>query len=120
MLVQKVALVDVKCFSYHGYYPEEQLTGNHFLVSVEVDFYPSYDTEEIDNTVNYEVLNELILKEMGQTQKLLETVVRNILDQVVTNYPFVLQAKAGIKKLNPAMPGEIKYSLVELSYTKGI
>jgi dihydroneopterin aldolase len=120
MLIQKVALIDVKCFALHGFYPEEQLIGNHFLVSVEVEFYPSYDTEEIDNTVNYEVLNRIILEEMANTQKLLETVVRKILDQIVILYPFVLTAKAGIKKLNPAMTGEIKYSFVELSYTKGI
>jgi dihydroneopterin aldolase len=120
MLIQKVALKDVKCFALHGFYPEEQLIGNHFLVNVEVDFYPSYDTEDIENTVNYEVLNDIILNEMGNTQKLLETVVRKILDQIVVLYPFVLQAKAGIKKLNPAMKGDVGYSFVELSYTKGI
>ena len=117
MLIQNVALKDVKCFSLHGYYPEEQLIGNHFLVSVEVSFLPSNDTENIDNTVNYEVLNDIILEEMRNTQKMLETVVKNMMDRILGNYPFLRRAEVGIKKLHPAMPGDIHHSFVQLCYS---
>jgi dihydroneopterin aldolase len=116
MLIQTVALEDVKCFAYHGYYPEEQLTGTHFLVSVSVDFVHRGETEELQQTVNYEVLNDILLKEMKQTQKLLETVVRNIIDQVTARFPFVISALVGIKKLSPAMEGEVGNSFVQLRY----
>jgi len=114
--IQTVALKDVKCFALHGYYPEEQLTGIYFLVDVVVTFKANDDTEDLQRTVNYEVLNTIILEEMKRTQKMLETVVRNILDRVISNYPFILTAKAGIKKLNPPMPGQIGHSFVQLSY----
>ncbi len=117
MYVQRVALKDVKCRAFHGYYPQEQLIGCDFLVDVEVTFHPSGDTEDLDKTVNYEVLNELIVMEMGRTQKLLETVVNHIMDGVRKQYSFLLTAKVGIRKLNPPMPGEIGCSFVELSYT---
>ena len=94
MYLQTVALNDVKCFSFHGYYPEEQLTGTEFLVSVEVTFYPSGDTEDLERTVNYEVLNTIIREEMASTKQLLETVVRQILDRVVSSFSFVLTAVA--------------------------
>ena len=32
MFVQTIALRDAKFYAYHGFYPEEQLIGNHFLV----------------------------------------------------------------------------------------
>lgn len=115
--IQTVALKDVKCFALHGYYPEEQLTGIYFLVDVTVTFVPSGDTENLDHTVNYEVLNTIILEEMERTQKMLETVVRNILDRVVANYPFLLTAVVGIRKMNPPMPGEVGHSFVQLAYT---
>jgi dihydroneopterin aldolase len=114
--VQTVALKDVKCFALHGYYPEEQLTGIYFLVDVVVDFIPFGETENLQHTVNYEVLNTIILEEMANTQKMLETVVKNIIDRTVANYPFVLTATVGIRKLNPPMPGEIGHSFVQLSY----
>lgn len=113
---QTVALKDVKCFALHGYYHEEQLTGIYFMVDVLVTFEPNDDTEDLQRTVNYEVLNSIILEEMANTQKMLETVVRRILDRVLDLYPFVLSAETGIRKLNPPMPGQIGHSFVQLSY----
>lgn len=114
--IQTVALKDVKCFALHGYYPEEQLTGIYFMVDVVVEFIPFGETENLQHTVNYEVLNAIILEEMARTQKMLETVIKNIIDRTVLAYPFVLTATVGIRKLNPPMPGEIGHSFVQLSY----
>ena len=117
MYLQTVALRDVRCFALHGYYPEEQLTGTEFLVSTEVTFEHTGETEDLDRTVNYEVLNTIILEEMANTQKMLETVVRKMLDRIVELYPFIKTAKAAVKKTHPPMPGEINHSFVSLSYT---
>ncbi|RZK57629.1 MAG: dihydroneopterin aldolase [Pedobacter sp.] len=117
MLVQTVALKDVKFYAFHGFYPEEQLTGNHFSVDVEVTFAPSIDTEDLSKTVNYEVINSIVIKQMKNTQKLLETVVKNILVELTDTYVFLQTAVVGIKKIHPAMPGDIGHSFVQLSYT---
>jgi dihydroneopterin aldolase len=116
MLTQTVALEDVKCFAYHGYYPEERLTGGNFLVSISVEFVHFGDTEDLQQTVNYEVLNTIINNEMNRTQKMLETVVRNMINEVVKIFPFISSAEVAIKKLNPPMKGQIGHSLVKLSY----
>lgn len=116
MRIQNVALKDVKCFALHGYYPEEQLIGHYFLVDIDVAFIPPTETENIDRTVNYEVLNLIILEEMRRTQKMLETVVKNILDRVLADYPFLLEATVGIRKQHPAMPGDVYQSFVQLRY----
>ena len=117
MYLQTVALNDVKCFALHGFYPEEQLTGTEFRVSVEVTFTHTGDTEDLQKTVNYEILNTIILEEMRNTKKMLESVVKLILDRTISSFPFVLTAVAGIKKMHPPMPGEIDHSFVQLSYT---
>ena len=117
-LIQTVALRDVKCYAYHGYYPEEQLTGIYFMVDVSVTFLPGGDTENLQRTVNYEVLNEIILEEMNQPRKMLETVVKGILDKTLDKYAFLQTADVSIKKLNPPMPGQIGHSFVSLSYQK--
>ncbi|WEK21706.1 MAG: dihydroneopterin aldolase [Candidatus Pedobacter colombiensis] len=114
--IQTVALKDVKCFALHGYYPEEQLTGIYFMVDAVVEFTRFGDTENLQHTVNYEVLNTIILAEMAKTQKMLETVIKNVIDRILDAYPFVLTATVGIRKLNPPMPGEVGHSFVQLSY----
>ena len=117
MFIQTVALRDVKFFALHGYYAEEQLIGNHFLVNMTVTFMPAEDSEALQHTVNYEVLNTIMGDEMQKTQKLLETVVKNMLNSVLKAFPFLLTAEVGIKKLNPCMPGEVGHSFVQLHYT---
>jgi dihydroneopterin aldolase len=114
---QTVALKDVKCFALHGYYPEEQLIGNHFIVDLETEFTPQGFDDELAQTVNYEDLNNIILEEMKQTQKLLETVLKNIISKVIELYPFVDTVQVSMKKLNPPMPGQIGHSFVKLTYT---
>ncbi|AZI27100.1 dihydroneopterin aldolase [Pedobacter sp. G11] len=113
---QTVALKDVKCFALHGFYSEEQLTGNHFIVDLETTFLPIGFDDELAQTVNYEDLNQIILEEMRNTQKLLETVLNNIINKVIALYPFVERVEVSIKKLNPPMPGQVGHSFVQLSY----
>ncbi len=117
--LQTVALRDVKCYAFHGYYPEEHLTGIYFMIDVQVSF-PSHadTTENIEATVNYEVINQIILEEMAITRKMLETVVSRILERLVSSYIFITRAEVSIKKLNPPMTGEVGHSFVQLSYTK--
>lgn len=114
--LQTVALKDVKCFAYHGFYEEEQLTGIYFSLDVTVTFIPDQETENLDKTVNYEVLNSIILNEMIVAKKLLETVVKNILDQIIAKYSYLKTAEVSIKKLNPPMPGQVGHSFVQLRY----
>ena len=119
MYIQTVALKDVRCHALHGFYQEEHLIGCVFMVDAEVTFTASNtDTENLENTVNYEVLNNIILQEMAKTQKLLETVVSNTIEAIISCYPFILTAKVGIRKMNPPMPGQIGHSFVQLSYNR--
>lgn len=114
----KVALHEVKFFAYHGFYPEEQILGNHFLVDAEVTFYPNKVDDELANTVNYERLHSILIKEMQQPRKLMETLVQEMCDQIQLKFPFVETIRVSVKKLNPPLPGEVKYSFVEITWIK--
>ena len=114
----KVALHEVKFYAYHGFYPEEQILGGHYLVDVEVGFVPKKIDDEIKNTVNYEELYSILSVEMQQPRKLLETLVQEMIDQLKNKFPFLETVKVGLKKLNPPLPGEVGYSLVEITWIK--
>ncbi len=116
----KVALQGIKFFAYHGFYPEEQILGNHFLVDVSVEFLQQhhFTDDEIAHTVNYEQLYQIVDAEMKHTRKLLETVVQGIIDRVKAAYPFAQTIKGGIRKLNPPLPGDVAASFIEITYHK--
>jgi 7,8-dihydroneopterin aldolase/epimerase/oxygenase len=116
----KVALHGVQFFAFHGFYPEEQLTGNNFIVDVEVEFLQQhhFSTDEISQTVNYERLYAIAEQHMATPRKLLETVVQGMVDDIKEAYPFVETIRASLKKLNPPLKGDVACSLVEITYRK--
>ena len=114
----KVALQEVRFFAYHGFYPEEQILGGSFLLDVEVEFKNEDVEDDISKTVNYEKLYSILAEEMKQPRKLLETLVQEMIEKIHADFPFLETVKVGIKKLNPPLPGEVKYSLVEITWIK--
>ncbi len=116
----KIALHGAEFFAYHGFYPEEQVLGNSFIVDIEVSFSPAADAkaDEIADTVNYEELYEITRDEMKQPKKLIETVAQGILDKIKAKYPYVDTIEVSIKKLNPPLGCKVGYSNVVISYNK--
>ncbi|MBC7916050.1 MAG: dihydroneopterin aldolase [Pyrinomonadaceae bacterium] len=116
---QRVALESIRFFAYHGYYPEEQKVGNEFLVDIDTVMIVEENlSDELSDTVNYERLLALVALEMKTSRKLLETVAHLILKAVLIEFPQLETARVCIRKLNLPVKGEVKNSLVELSYSK--
>jgi len=116
----KIALEGVEFFAYHGFYPEEQLTGTRFLVDIQVGFIPenALKDDNISHTVNYETLYAIAKDAMQVPKKLLETVAQGILDRVKAEFTFIEFAKVTIKKLNPPFQGPVKQSVITIGYHK--
>jgi dihydroneopterin aldolase len=106
-------------FARHGFYKEEQLLGNLFVVDISVSFRPQHQlADKIGNTVDYEQLYAIVKEEMQHPRKLLETVAEAILDKIKSNWPFISAAMVSLKKLNPPMQGKIASSAVKITYHK--
>jgi dihydroneopterin aldolase len=118
--MMEVALHGAEFFARHGYYPEEQLTGNKFVVDVEVGFNPidNLKDDKLSNTLNYEQLYIIVCEEMKITRQLLETVVQAIVDRIKNEFGFAETIKVRLKKLNPPLKGKVEASSVTITYTK--
>jgi dihydroneopterin aldolase len=69
---------------YHlplGLYAGEKLCGNEILISVSVTM-SKRDEEALQHWLNYELLHQIILKNVEQTHELLETLAQQILADV--------------------------------------
>lgn len=119
MIKQNVALREVRFFSPIGFYEEEQVVGNEFYVNIEVEFpFENSNSEDLDNTINYEELYKIVTEVMTPKRKLLESALEDILDKLLKNYPFVEYALVSIRKVNPPFGGDLAHSEVKLIYTK--
>lgn len=116
---QKVALEGVRFFSYHGFYPEEQLLGNEYLLDIETETEVKDDGyEDISRTVNYERLLSIAEEEMAIPRKLLETVAHGILEKIRHEFLSVIRIRIVIRKLHPPLAAEVHNSLIELNFSR--
>lgn len=117
---QQVDLADARFFAFHGYYPEEQVLGNEFFVTISVSFLRERggNSEDLLNTVNYEQLYSIAKEEMEKPRKLLETVAETMLSTVVATFGFLEVALVKIVKMNPPFGGDTSKAVVTLMWTK--
>jgi dihydroneopterin aldolase len=118
-----IALEGVRFFARHGYYEEEQVLGNTFVLDVIVnadielaaatdELYEEMEEDEIEEdepaatTVNYELLYFICQLEMKTPAKLLETVVDRIVDRIVA-FDNVTGYLVRLRKLNPPLGGRV-------------
>lgn len=113
----KVAINGAEFYAYHGFYEEERKAGNTFIIDAEVVM-ANYRTtaDNIAETVNYEVLYNIVKQEMGQTQKLIETVVYNIISRFKEEIPHIVGAKVHMEKISPQLGGKVAKSVIEMEY----
>ncbi|WP_293925398.1 dihydroneopterin aldolase [Sphingobacterium sp. UBA6320] len=116
-ILQTVSLEDVRVFAPIGFYEEEQILGNEFLVHAVVSFDAGIDDHEnLDKTVNYEILYQIIHQVMKRKRKLLESAAHEILKAIHAKFSFAKTIDVSIKKLNPPFGGDSAHSKVAVRY----
>ncbi len=102
--------------AFHGFYEQERLAGNDYVVEIELttDIQAAAATDNLDNAVNYETVYQIVRIEMQKPSKLLESVAKRIIDNIILICARVQHIRVQIKKKNPPMGARVNQSLVEL------
>ena len=113
-----ILLEDIKVFAYHGLFDVERKVGQWYLVniSLEYDFNLAITSDEINATLDYTKINEIVLQEMAISSKLVEHVIGRISAKIRKLYPDIQKGKLSIQKLNPPVKGTVKCVKIELSF----
>jgi dihydroneopterin aldolase len=100
----------MKFYAYHGCFSEEQIIGNEFLVDIsfEYDTSEAETTDDLQHTIDYQAVYQLIKTEMEIKSKLLENVAHRILYSVKTRFPETENIILKISKLNPPVGGKVE------------
>lgn len=115
----KILLEDLKIHAFHGVLPQEKILGNDFIINVEIhaDLQLAAQSDRLEDTINYALVNDIIHTEMAIPSQLLEHVLSRIILNLKHKFPEITLLKIKLTKTNPPMKGEMKGVSVEISQT---
>lgn len=105
----KIKLKDIKIYAYHGCLSEENLIGGEYLVNLSVfsNLKKSSVSDELKDTIDYVSLLNIVKKEMLSPSKLLENVVKRVVDKIFLVFPKINKVSLEVSKLNPPINGNV-------------
>ena len=108
----------LKCFAYHGVYPEENKKGQDFILDIDLylDLSKAGKTDNLELTVNYGELCEFAKKYVCENRfSLLETVVQNLSRLILLRYDnLITGVKIRMWKPNAPISADFKNVGVEI------
>ena len=112
-----ITIENMEFYAYHGHFEEEQKIGTWFSLdlTMEVDTSKAELSDELEDTVDYSAVYQVVKEQMMIPSKLLEHVGRRILNTIKERFPDVKNAQLKVRKMNPPLGG--KMAFVSLEFT---
>ena len=104
-------------YAYHGVLEQETKVGNNYVVNIcmTADLLRACETDNVDDTISYAVVFNLVKTEMEQPSKLLEHVAMRIYKSIKSTFPQITTLEVRLAKKNPPIRGEVKCAEVIIS-----
>lgn len=114
--MDKIAVEGIRLFGYHGCLDEEGKIGTEYEASVFVwgDISQSFNSDQLEHTMDYVNINRIVQEHVAQRAKLIETVAQRISDSIFAEMPLVKKLKIKLSKLSPPINGDVKSVSIEL------
>lgn len=111
-----IKLQNIRTYSFHGCLEEEARIGSDYRVDLEIktDLRKSAISDELKDTVDYVLLNKIVVEEMAIRSKLLEHVAHRIIVRVFAEIPAVSRILLAVSKLNPPIGGDVEAVTIEI------
>ena len=118
--MSKISLENMEFHAFHGCLEHEQTLGNTFIVNVnmELDTKLAGETDNLEHTLNYQLVYDVVNAQMEIPSKLIEHVGQRILDNIMRNFPQIEALEVRLSKLNPPLGGKVERVTIELSKRK--
>ena len=116
VIMSKIYLEDVKIYAYHGVLPEENIIGTYYILNLEIhtDLWKAAESDDLNDTISYADINDILHQEMQIKSKLLEHVAGRIINKINKKFSNVSYVKLKLTKTAPPMKGEMKGASIEL------
>lgn len=100
----------IRLYAFHGCLPEEGMIGGNYLVdvSMKTDFQVAAETDTLENTIDYVIVNRIVTEEMAIRSKLIEHVGHRIVQRMKTELKNLHGLKVKITKICPPINGDVE------------
>lgn len=114
----EINLKDIHFYSYHGVMSQESKVGNEFTVNLSIRIPYSDDIlkDDLEATISYADLYDIVAEEMASPKKLLETVAAQICKRCYEKWDYILGGEITICKSAPPIRGITGQSEVRLFF----
>jgi len=111
-----IKLKNIRTFSFHGCLEEEGKIGSDYTVNLEVktDLRRSSVSDNLEDTVDYVMLNRIVVEEMAIRSKLLEHVAHRIIARIFKEIPEISRIILAVSKVNPPIGGDVESVTIEM------
>ena len=107
--------------AYHGCLEQEKVRGNFFTVDFrgELDLTAAAKSDNLDDTLNYADIYDIIADEMSIPSELLENVAGRIVEEIEKRFPQLQSFSIRVSKKKPPVEGVAQWSRVTLFSRRG-
>ena len=103
-----IELNNIHLYAHHGVMEQEREVGAWFTIDTRLGVSDSSaaHSDDIDNTISYADVYEIIKREMKTPSKLLENVCARIMEALFCTFPTIEKITVTLKKDTPPMGGD--------------
>lgn len=104
-----ILLENMEFHAHHGVLEHEKKFGNNFVVNLEMqlDTSKAGTTDDLNDTLNYQLVYDAITEEMAIPSELIEHVSQRIVDKLMNSFSQIQSLKLKLSKLNPPLGGKV-------------
>ena len=102
--------------AYHGVLEQEKVRGNEFVVDFrgELDLSAAAESDNLNDTLNYAEIYDIVAEEMSIPSELLENVAGRIIKAIEAEFPQLVSFSVRVSKKRPPVDGVAQWSRVTL------
>lgn len=110
----------MRIFARHGVLPQERVVGGFFIVnlSITTDFSRAIATDELEGTISYADVYEVVKAEMAEPSQLLEHVGGRICSSLFSHFRTATAIHLEIIKENPPMGADSRGAGIALDVSR--
>ena len=97
-----ITVEGIRVFAHHGHLPEEAILGGHFIVNVwvEADTTEVEKTDDLNHTVDYVKIIEIVKEQMAIRSNMIEHPAKRIVDAILPLHK-VQKVMVEVEKIQP-------------------
>jgi dihydroneopterin aldolase len=107
---------DIEVYANHGCLEEEAVIGGKYIIDAvfHVDVKKAAHYDDLDLTIDYVKVTDIIQREMAVRAKLIESVGYRMLHALQDEFPQADSIKLTLTKVSPPIPGQVGSVSIEL------